>query len=271
MTNGMGKGFIKAAVIVAILYAVFYYFSYNRWSGQSLDDVDATYKEDKAILGDDYEDNPVKGEDKTDTKEEDNYKLLYEKYNFELLENNYGEEFFNMYYGGASFNSEYYIYLAIVNLMNNENLVNCNLEKTYTLEEVSNKIVELFGEVEYDNKSFTTKNNYLSITFNNDQYKVKVNNKCGGFDYSNGGIKNKYDKALSLGNELYIYEKAFYLDYSTGNDGNLQFNYHSLLSKDSPVVGHDLNKLNMDDFTSYIYKFTMENGGYKLVSVSEEK
>ena len=263
----MGKGFIKAVVIVGIVYAVFYYFSYNSWDSQNLDDVDVTYNEENAILGDDYPDK----NDKDTNDKKDNYKLLYDNYNFELLENNYGEEFFDMYYNGANFSSEYYIYLAIVHLMNNENLVNCNFEKTYTKDEVANKIVELFGNVAYNNKSFTTKNNYLSISFVNDAYKVKVNNKCGGFDFQNGGIKNKYEKALTMNDELYIYEKAFYVDYSTSSNGNLVFNYHALLTKESPILGTDINKLNMDDFKSYVYKFTMENGGYKLVSISEEK
>ncbi len=262
MSNGVGKGFIKAVVVVGIVYAVFYYFTYNNWNSQNLDDIDVSYKEENAHLGDDY----------PETKEKtDDYRLIYEKYSFEFVENNYGEEFFDMYYKGTPFNSDYYIYLAIINLMNNENAINCNLEKTFTKDEVANKINELFGKVNYEDKSFTTKNNYLSIKFSGDNYLVKVNNKCGGFDFTNGGIKNKYEKSLVLENELFLYEKAFYVDYSTNLDGNIVFNYHSLLTKDSPIVGTDFNKLNMDDFKSYVYKFTIDNGGYRLVSISEEK
>lgn len=262
MNKNAVKGFVKAAIIVGVVYAVFYYISYYRWNKINLDDVDITYHESDNV--EDEKENEVN---------KDEYKAIYDKVKFELVESNYGEEFFDIYYNGSSFTNDYYIYLAVINLIKDENVVNCNLEKEFNKIEIAQKIDEIFGTIKYEDKSVTTKNNYLNITYDevNGTYKVKVNNKCSGIDYSNGAIKNEYEKATILGDYLYVYEKAIYLNYTYDNNGNLVFNYHIGLTSDSPVVGNDYNSLNLDDFKSYVYKFEIDGGNYKLKSISVDK
>ena len=125
-------------------------------------------------------------------------------------------------------------------------------------------------DYELSNVSFTTKNNYLSVTFDelNQKYYVKINDKCAGFDYSDGGIKTIYYDSKVKDNYLYIYEKAMYLDYSYDSNSNLVYNYHSGLDKNSNVVGNDYNSLNLSNFPTYVYKFEIKNNVYKFISVN---
>ena len=264
MNNEMIKGLIKAVVIVGIAYALFYYFSYQKWSNKSLDNIDVTYRESN--------DNIKESKDKEDNTNDKDYRALYELVKFEFLEYNYGEGYFDYYYSNKPFDSEFYIYYSIISLMNNENVVNCNLEKDFSVSEVTTKINEVFGDIPFEHKSFTTSNNYLNVIYDdvNQLYKVKVNNKCGGFDFTNGGIKNEYYKYVMVNDSLLIYEKAFYLKYSTGNNGNIVFNYYNGLTSNSKIVGTKYDELNLDEFDTYVYRFEKKNGRYVFVSISRE-
>lgn len=259
---------MKAAIILCFLFAVVYFISFSRWKNSHFDDIDITYRETDDETGK-LEDMPS---DKTDIEDEKKYKSIYEKVNFELLENNFGEEFQNMYYNGENFSSTYYIYLAIINIVKDKAKVNCNLKMDIDEAKVRFEINSLFGSVNYNNQSFKTKNGYLEINYNKEQNKYSVKlNKCSGFDYSKGGIKNIYSGYSLVGNYLYIQEHAVYLDYSQSVDGNLVFNYHSGVSKDSPVVGNDINKLDTNKLDTYVYKFEKEKEGYKLISITKQK
>lgn len=267
--SNVSKGFVKAAIILCFLYAVVYFISFSKWKNSHFDDIDITYRETDDKTGK-IEDKTDKT-DKTDEKDEKEYKAIYDKVNYELLENHFGEEFQNIYYNGADFSSTYYIYLAIINIVKDNARVNCNLKMDIDESKVRFEINSLFGSVNYDNQSFKTKNGYLEITYNKDQNKYSVKlNKCSGFDYSNGGIKNIYSGHSLVGNYLYIYEHAIYLDYSQSVNGNLVFNYHSGVSKDSKIIGNDINKLDMDKLDTYVYTFEKEKEGYKLVSIKKQ-
>lgn len=269
--SNIGKGLIKASIILCFLFAALYFISYSDWKNSHFDDIDITYRETDDKTGK-IEEKKEDKTDKTDKEDEKKYISIYEKVNYELLENNFGEEFKNIYYEGGEFSSSYYIYLAIINLIKDKAKVNCNLKMDIDETKVRLEINSLFGSVKYDNQSFKTKNGYLEITYNKEQNKYSVKlNKCTGFDYSNGGIKNIYDGYSVEGNNLYIREHAVYLDYSQGINGSLVFNYHSGVSKESEVIGNDITKLDTDKLDTYVYTFAKEKEGYKLISITKQK
>ena len=261
MKNGMIRGLLKALAIVGIGYAIFYYVAYSSWKNNSFKDIDITYNDGTSEV-----------EPKKEDKKEKDYSNLYDSVKFEYLEYNYGEEFYDYYYGSKDFDSKFYIYYAIINLLDNENIINCNLEKEISSLDVKKKINDVFGDVLITNASFTTANNYLDIQYDasSDKYYVKINDKCSGFDYSNGGIKNEYYDAEVKGNYLYIYEKALYLDYSYDSTGNIIYNYHNGINKNSSIAGNSYSSINLDNLPTYVYKFELKDGMYKFISVNKK-
>ena len=259
----MGKSFLKACGILLVILVVLYYISYSRWASNDFDDVDITYK-------DDYVDEKDANTDKkSQTVSGEKYKYLYDYVNYELIQNNFGEEFLNNYYYGNKFSDEYYLYVAVINLLGNEMSVNCNIEKDIDSSSIRSKISELFGSVIYNDLSFSTSNGYLNIVYdeNNNSYKVTTN-KCNGFEYSNGGIKTEYVKSIIKDDYLYIYEKAFYLNYSFEN--GMTFNYHSGMDENSEIVGHNYETLDLNKMPTYIYRFKKNGNSYTFVDVVKD-
>ena len=257
MNNSAVRGFFKAIIIVGVLFIIVYYISYNKWLNHNFDNVDITYR-----TNDNTKNNkPVK-----DDKE---YQTLYSNINYELLEYNFGEEFYDIYYNNKPFYDEYYIYVGIINIIKNDIIVNCNLEKTITSSELKTKIKSLFGNVNYSNKSFTTKNNKISISYNSneDKYTVKLNGTCSGYDYSLGGIKNIYRSTETNGDYLYIYEKALYVENVKDNNENVIFNYHNDINKDSKIISNNFEKIDFGSLPTYVYKFVKENNQYTIKSI----
>ena len=255
MNSSVVRGFLKAVVIVGFFFIVTYYISYNNWLNHDFDSVDITYRTD------DNEENQI-----IDSSKE--YQTLYSNINYELLQYNFGEEFYDIYYGNKSFYDEYYIYVGIINIIKNDITVNCNYEKTITSSDLKTEINKLFGKVTYDNKSFTTKNNKIVIEYKDNEYNVKVNGSCSGFDYSTGGIKNIYRKSEIKNNELYIYEKALYVENIKDDNGNIMFNYHKDINKDSQIIANIFDKVDVEILPTYVYKFVKVNNLYTIKSIS---
>lgn len=259
MNSSVFKGFVKAAVILSIVLAVLYVVSYNKWLNRSFDDIDITYKDDEEFVS----------EVKVD---KDSFKGLYNQINFEFLEQNYGEEFFDIYYQGEKFSNNYYLYVGIINLIKDDVIVNCNLEKEIPATQVDFKINEIFDNPVYQKESFTTKNGYMTVKYNGetDRFIIKINDKCSGFDYTNGGIKNEMYDVIERGDYLYIYEKALYLNYTRDSNGNIKFNFHNGLSSSSKVISDNLDSINMNEIETYKYSFLKRDDKYKLVSIEKD-
>lgn len=256
--NNIVKGFVKAFIIVGVIYLLFYYISYNVWLKKGFDNIDVTYKEE----------NTTNQNEPQPSNQE--YQDLYNKLNFEVLETNFGEEFTNIYFGSTSFTSEYYLYMGIISLVKDNFVTNCNFEKEIPVQEVDFKIKELFDMPIYENKSFSTKNGYLNITYDGSRgvYVVKTN-KCSGFDYSKGGVKTQIYNSNTAGNHLYIYAKAYYVDNSQDSNGALTFNYHSGPKKEYPTIANNIDKLDLNKVATYKYTFVRENNKYHLSSIEE--
>ena len=260
MNSNAGRGFLKAIIIVGVLFIGFYYISYNKWLKHDFDSVDITYR-----LDDNEENNKIN--EKKETKE---YQTLYSNINYEFLQYNFGEEFYDIYYDNKPFYDEYYIYVGVINLIKNDIIVNCNFEKEITSSELQTEVNKLFGNINYTNKSFTTKNNKISINYdsNENKYIVKLNGTCSGFDYSNGGIKNIYRKAEIDDKYLYIYEKALYVENIKDNSGNITFNYYKDINKDSKIIANTFEKVDAGILPTYVYKFAKDNNQYTIKSIS---
>ena len=260
MNNVAVRGFLKAVIIVGLIFVVFYYVSYNKWLNHDFDSVDITYRND------DLDDNSSKNDSINDKE----YKELYSNINYELLQYNFGEEFYDVYYNNKPFYDEYYIYVGVINIIKNDLIINCNFERTIKVSELQNKINSLFGNIKYNNKSFTTKNNKISINYNADEdsYTVKLNGTCSGFDYSGGGIKSIYRKTEIDNNSIYIYEKSLYVLNIKDKNGNIKTNYYKDINKDSQIIANTFEKVDIGVLPTYVYKFTKENNNYTLKSIN---
>ena len=260
MNSNAVRGFLKAVILVGTLFIILYFVSYNKWLDHDFDSVDTTYRVDDSI------------EENSKNNSEDNkkYQSLYSKISFELLQYNFGEEFYDVYYNNKEFYDEYYIYVGIVNLIKNDIIVNCNFERDIKGIDLKKEINTLFGNIKYNNKSFTTKNNKITISYDSieDKYNIKVNGTCSGYDYSNGGIKNIYKKYEISGDYLYIYEKALYVDTTKDKNGNILFNYHKDINKSSNIIANSFDKVDELVLPTYVYKFAKSNDQYIIKSIS---
>jgi hypothetical protein len=259
--NKILVAFVKASIVVLVLFIIVYTLSYNKWKKNSnFDDVDITYRE----TGDN-------GEQIDITQKETSHEELYNSLNFEFVENNYGEEFFPIYYGSQEMDFKYYIYMAITNIIKNDTKTNCNLTKTIKKSDVDKMINSLFGPVPYVDLSFSTNNNYMVVDYDLDNYlyTVTINNKCSEYDFSQGGIKTQYLKEEYKNNALYIYEKAYYVEYGVDGNGLLSFNYHSGVDKNSPIISKSVETLDLNKVDTYVYKFVKEKTGFGLVSIDK--
>ncbi len=251
------RGMVKGLLIVIVLAAVCYAISYRMWLNAGFGNEIIEYK--------DEDDNNVDKDSKPDVIE---YKKLYEKVNYSFVQKNFGSEFYDMYYENKPFTSDFYIYLAVINIINTENTDSCLIERNIASVEVELKIKEIFGLVAYENKSFTTKDGGLEIKYNKetDSYSVRVN-KCRDYDFKNGGVYTALTGYSTEGGNLYIEEMAVYLNYTYSSNGYLIFNYHQSLSKDSPVIANDVDSLSPDAVGKYRLVFKKENNNYVFTGV----
>ena len=257
MNNSAVRGLVKAVIILGFIFIALYIFSYSKWSNRNFDDIDITY-------------GGTQQQEQKDEKQKvkADYKDLYGKINYEFLEYNLGYEFFDIYYNNKEFTDEYYLFVGIINLIKNDMLVNCKINMELNRLDIDNKIKELFGNIQYNNKSFKTNDGALSFEYdeNSQKYLIKTN-KCSGFDYSSGGIKNIYVESVIEDEYLYIYEKSLFLDYTKDSFGNIIFNYHEGLDKNSKVVSNSLENIDLKSIKTHIYKFINKDGKYTLISI----
>lgn len=259
MNSNAGRGFLKAVIIVGLVFAVTYFVSYNKWMSYDFNNVDMSYHTSD-------QDKP------TNTSQDvtDKYKSLYSKINYELLEYNFGEEFYDIYYNNKKFYDEYFIYVGIINLLKNDMVINCELETSVNSSVLKEEIKSIFGNIEYIDKSFNTKNGYLNIEYDSDnnKYNVKLNGKCSGVDSSFSGIKNIYQKSEMKEDYIFIYEKSLYVESSTDSNGNLTYKYHKDIDKNSEVIATSFEKIDLESLPTYRYKFIVSNDGYELDSIT---
>ena len=258
MNNEVLKGFTRAFIIISVVLVILFFYKYNTWHDRDLNEFDITYR---------YEDD-IKETKVVDDKE---YKELYKKVNFEYIENNFGKEFFDIYYGKKEFTDEYYLFTGLINILGNELNINCNINRIISSFEVEMEVRNIFGNINLTNKSFTVDNGTFNVIYNDaDKSYIVTTNKCSGFDFANGGIKTEYYKSSIVNDYLYIYEKVTYLDYSTGDNGELLFNYHNGVNKTDKIISNEYNEGLIKELPTYRLVFEKENNSYKFVSISRD-
>ena len=243
MNNSARRGFLKAIIFVGLLFVVLYYISYNKWLDHDFDAVDISFKRNE--------------EDSNKSDETKKYENLYSSINYELLQYNFGEEFYDIYYNNKEFYDEYFIYTGIINIVKDDMALDCRLERTIKKIELDEQIKKLFGNINYNDKSFNTKNNNVSINYdsNNKEYTIKLNGKCSGFDYSTGGIKNIYRKAEITDNNLSLYEKSLYVESDKDINGNVFYNFHNNINKKSQIIANTFDRVDIDSLPTYVIKY----------------
>ncbi len=252
----MAKGLAKALIILAVILLVFSLLPKNNSTLEDIENLKFIYEEKDAIKEE---------ESKIDHLE------LYEKVSYDLLQENFGSSFFNIYFEGEKFTNEFYLYTSVINLIKNDTKINCTLEKDINKVEVYSKIKEIFGNnVEFIDQSYENKNISIKYDEKTSNYHIKTN-KCSEYDYKNGGIREEYYKTSKIGNIIYIYTKAMYVDYSNDENGSIIFNYHQGVSKNDITISNDISTINKDLLPTYRYVFEINGNNYYFKKVEEIK
>lgn len=259
--NDILKGFIRAAIILAVLFLVFYIYSYKSWEKEDFGS-NIIYNEEDIYK----HDTPIK----EDINVEEVGRNLYGKFNFEFLENNFGTSYFDEYYKldsnySKDFSSDFIIYTAIINLLKNSFSNQCNTTNIITSSMVNDTVYDMFGFFVTSNSSSIVLDG-LTITYDsvNNIYLVE-NSKCSGnLNKYSGYIKTELYKVEKNLDNIYVYEIVYFynIDKKTGEE-----NYYSGLTRDSKILAHKNADLDRTKLNTYILIFDSNN---KLVKIQKD-
>ena len=207
-------GLIRAVVILFAFLLVFNLVKPMIMKSQSSSSLDDVYDDGMGFY-DDEDGSSDKKEDtgtSTTTVKYDNnydYRSLYEQYNYDSILEVFGSEFKKYYYQGKKLDNDYYLYVSIVNLTKNKFVLLCNNQIDISEEKVLEKVKQLFGNVEFTHKSYTSEDKNFIITYDATTKTYKVENmKCSGIRKGNEFIETKLLGGSSKDDELFIYEQA---------------------------------------------------------------
>ena len=257
--NSFFKGMSKGLLVIIVIGFVAYYISYNKWLNEGFDNLGYGFNaSDLQNTGQETENIKI------------DYKAYYEKVNYRFIEENFGSEFYDMYYSNVPFSNDYYLFVTAINLISKEIKTNCSYSKEINTVEFEWKTKEIFGDITVDKKSFETKNKQLSITYNalTDTYLITTKS-CSNQDYHSGVIYTTAFGYSTDNDNLYINEKAMYLNYSYDNTNNLIFNYHNGLTKEDPVIANDIDKVNLNLLNTYKLVFKKNNDSYIFLGIQK--
>ena len=77
-----------------------------------------------------------------------------------------------------------------------------------------------------------------------------------------------YHAVLTLCDTLYIYERSLYVESIKDNNGNVSFNYHRDINKNSKIVANSFDRVDVGELPTYVYKFEKVNDKYTIKSIS---
>ena len=259
--NDMLKGFIKACVILLIIFCVWYFVSYKVWESKNFDDE---YNYLKYYDEDEY--NQVTAGDKVDLNIA---KKIYDKVNFKNVNENFGNEYFSLYFGSKYLSidelpDEFLVYLAVVDLEKDSFLLECNTTRSINASIVDSKIKEIFGNINYEEKSFKSIDGSLEINYDKGSNTYFVTNKkCSGVLFGASHIRTEMYDVKARGNFLEIYEYVYYLEYIKNKDGSYNINYYdSLDNKGNVIAVNKLDDIDKKKFSKYKFTFVKKNGNY---------
>ena len=252
--NNKSSKFLVVASIIVFAFIVFYLIRYQEWQKTPIKDdySDTNYNEN---------DNKPK-EDKVSKIDDKKAKSLYNKYRFSTLENIFGSEFKDIYYYNRDFSSEYMIYLAIINLYNNDIQFNCHFKKEISANDLDIKIKELFGNHLYEKKSFTV--GKFIVNYENNVYNIEIDS-CENSTLNHNFIGCDYYTNKEENGRLIITEIAYLV--SIKEDGGLGYNYHEDVTESSKILGHDFNLIDKENFSRYSYIFVNDGSNYYLEKI----
>jgi len=245
------KGFVRAAVILFGLLLVLNLLKPVLFAKEDNNDISG-YE-----IKNDTDDIGIEFDNKND------YSLIYQTYSFKGIEEVFGKEFKSYYYENKKFDDEFYLYTAIVNLARSNFVLICNNTVEYDEKEVTDKIEEMYGKVNYSNISYTSKDENLIINYDADNKKYSVTNKrCLGIDASNGYIETELLGGKDSENMIEIYERAHLIKPEISDGITSYINYKGVT--ESTGISKD------EKYSIYKYVFEKDNNEYHLIDVVQK-
>ena len=174
-------------------------------------------------------------------------KTIYSKYDFTRVQNYYGDSFKDIYFANKSISDEYMIYLALLNILEDDFSKECKIEKSFPEYDIKAKVFELFGGKPYNNVSFELDG--LKVTFENDIYKV-VTSKCSTLDFMSDRIDTEYASNQVVDGRLVITVYGYLVTFDDG-----MYNYYKDITHNSEILGHDIATIDKKNFTKYTLVF----------------
>lgn len=240
-----GKGFIRAAAILLGLLIVFNLLKPVIYGNQKQSEEDAY-----GIYGGD-DDTPAV---KITYDNKHDYESIYNKYDYKYVQEIFGSEFSDYYYKDREFSDDFYLYVAVMNLTKNKFTLVCHNSVDISEATMKEKITELFGNVQFTNKSYTSADGNLVITYNEATKAYKVENqRCSGIDIKKGYIETKFLGGKEKDGKIEIYENAHLVKQSEDANGVLTINNYYGVTESSGITKTANNY--------YIYKYTFVKNG----------
>ncbi len=250
-----GKGFIRAVGILIVLLVVFNLLKPVIYGNRSQSSEDAY-----GIDGDEGETVTTK----TTYDNKHDYESIYNNYNFRYIQEIFGSEFQDYYYRNKTFDDNFYLYVTVMNLTKNKFTLICHNSIDISETTIKEKMTELFGNVTYTNKSYTTSDNNLAILYNGDNKTYTVENRrCSGVDIKNGYIETKFLGGKETNGIIEIYENAHLVKQTEDANGVLTINNYYGVGESTGIAKTTTNY--------HIYKYTFTKSGDSFYLTKIEK
>lgn len=250
-----GKGFIRAVGILIVLLVIFNLMKPMIYGNSKPSDEDAY-----GVNGDGSETVPTKVA--YDSKHD--YESIYDNYSFRFIQEIFGNEFQDYYYKNKSFDDNLYLFVTVMNLTKNKFTLVCHNNVEISEATIKAKMTELFGNVTFTNKSYTTSDNNLVITYNDDikMYTVE-NRRCSGVDVKKGYVETKFLGGKENDGTIEIYENAHLVKQTEDANGVLTINNYYGVGESTGIAKTTNNY--------YIYKYIFTKSGDSFYLTGIEK
>lgn len=245
MKKNLILGF-QIVLILGFIFIIYTYQKYQNWANKKLDTEIPSYVIENDLLS-------RKKVDLTD---------IYMKLNFEHLQNNFGADFKNIYYGEEKINDKFINYIGILEVLGNDIKYSCSLNKEVNASKVDNMVKKVFGDITYKKMSFDLSNKEMVVKYDEatNNYIIKTT-KCGGYDFTKGGIKNKYLSAYYENGIAIIEEKVYYLRTLIDTNG-LSYKYYLGVSDKTDYYVNSIDKIDQSKLPKYKLVFEKEDKNY---------
>ena len=239
--------FVVAFVLFAFI--ALYTGQYIKWERTPISDDSYKDIEPNEIIDYVDEDNLYSHIDETIAKN------ILSFYDYSKIEKNYGSYFKDIYFYNKPIDSEYMIYIATLNMIDDFSN-DCNIKKVISKQDMDSKVKLLFGDRQYEDVSFELDG--LNVVYEDGRYTIETN-KCANIDLMGNQVITEYVSNKVKDNKLIITIYAYLVTF----DDN-RYNYYKDVNRDSELLGHDISLIDKKNFTKYNLVFNISNNNYYL-------